>query len=510
MNRSSVVLACLLFGTSGYAQEPLSAIEWLNETSTVTVSPLQDRTMSEPPITSGVSTPTIQVTTLDSPRPDAVGLLPGRATGLPPSLWVNSATDVLQQQFSHLSPEPLPAIQALYYTLLLAEAAPPLDLAADTGFLSSRLTALRQFGAVEPALALVEAAGPLPGDLFDQWFDLALLSGQESRPCAALTRQPHLSSSLAARVFCSAREGDWQRAALIYDSAVALNAIDEVDQTLLALFLDPDLIEAIDPPDVPKPLSPLQFRLFEAMGMPLPTQNLHRAFAHADLRGTAGWKAELEAAERLARTGALPATQLFGLYTTRKPAASGGIWDRVAAIQALDAALQAQDTAAMAEALPKAWDAMRSRRLEVPFADLFAPRLVTLELTGETERLAFRIALLSDGYETSAKARDAQDRDHRFLIDLARGQPQLSDARSPMEQAIAAGFAAAELPTAQKSRLDRGQLGEAILTAAMQLDRPSDSGREDIPGAIATLRAVGLEETARRAALQLLLLGTDQ
>lgn len=510
MKRSSVVLAALLCGTSGFAQEPLSAIEWLNEASTAAVSPLQNRTMSEPPITSGVSTPPIQVTTLDRPRPDAVGLLPSRATGLPSSLWLNSASDVLERHLSHLSPEPLPAIQALYYTLLLAEADPPLDLATDERFLLARLMALRQFGAVEPALALVEAAGPLPGNLFDQWFDLALLSGQENRPCAALSRQPHLSSSLGARVFCSAREGDWEKAALIYDSAVALDAMDEVDQTLLALFLDPDLIETIDPPDVPKPLSPLQFRLFEAMGMPLPTQNLHRSFAHADLRGTAGWKAELEAAERLARTGALPATQLFGLYTTRKPAASGGVWDRVAAIQSLDAALQAQDVAAVAENLPKAWAAMQSRRLEVPFADLFAPRLSALKLPGETDRLAFRIALLSNRYESAANDRGTHDLEHRFLIDLARGQPQPLDARSSMEQAIAAGFAAKDPPAAQKSQLDLGQLGEAILVAATQLDRPSGSGREDIPGAIATLRAVGLEDSARRAALQLLLLETNQ
>lgn len=173
MKRSSVVLAALLCGTSGFAQEPLSAIEWLNEASTAAVSPLQNRTMSEPPITSGVSTPPIQVTTLDRPRPDAVGLLPSRATGLPSSLWLNSASDVLERHLSHLSPEPLPAIQALYYTLLLAEADPPLDLATDERFLLARLMALRQFGAVEPALALVEAAGPLPGNLFDQWFDLA-------------------------------------------------------------------------------------------------------------------------------------------------------------------------------------------------------------------------------------------------------------------------------------------------------------------------------------------------
>ena len=43
---------------------------------------------------------------------------------------------------------------------------------------------------------------------------------------------------------------------------------------------------------------PLTFRLFETIGERLPTAALPRAFAHADLRDVAGWKAQIEAAER--------------------------------------------------------------------------------------------------------------------------------------------------------------------------------------------------------------------
>ena len=54
------------------------------------------------------------------------------------------------------------------------------------------------------------------------------------------------------------------------------------------------------------------------------------AFAQADMRDNTGWKAQLEAAERLARNGVLDPNQLLGLYTEEKAAASGGVWDRVA------------------------------------------------------------------------------------------------------------------------------------------------------------------------------------
>ena len=85
----------------------------------------------------------------------------------------------------------------------------------------------------------------------------------------------------------------------------------------------------------------------------------------ADLRGNSGWKAEIEAAERLARTGAVPASRLLGLYTDRRPAASGGVWDRVAAVQALDLALNEGATQDLVQALPRAWRAAQDQRLEV-------------------------------------------------------------------------------------------------------------------------------------------------
>ena len=63
------------------------------------------------------------------------------------------------------------------------------------------------------------------------------------------------------------------------------------------------------------------------------------AFAHAELRDTAGWKSQIESAERLARAGVIAPNVLLGLYTERLPAASGGVWDRAAAFQRFESAL---------------------------------------------------------------------------------------------------------------------------------------------------------------------------
>jgi hypothetical protein len=76
-------------------------------------------------------------------------------------------------------------------------------------------------------------------------------------------------------------------------------------------------------------------------GEPVPANNLPLAFSVAELSGDKGWKAQLEAAERLSKSGVFSDNQLLGLLTKKPAPASGGIWDRVTMIQDLEQALEA-------------------------------------------------------------------------------------------------------------------------------------------------------------------------
>ncbi len=499
-----------LLGSSALAQKPLSAIDWLEDIAPVPIvrqAPgIPPDIKNEPPVSETASRPSVDVVPLAAARQDAAGLLPATTTGLPKTLWSASKTSDLVRELTRLSPEPLPAIQALYYTLLLAESDPPQESGNSALLLQTRIAVLIQFGAVEPARALVEHAGPATPGLFDQWLDLTLLSGVEDTACRTLRDQPGLSQNYAARIYCTARTGDWATAALTYETAVALDSLSSLEADLLAQFLDPETIDSTPRAAPPKAINPLVFRLFEAVGNTLPTRNLPRAYAMADLRDTSGWKAEIEAAERLARTGALPANHLFGLYSERKPAASGGVWDRVDAIQDFDKALDARDPEAIATTLNSAWRAMQSQGLEVPFAQLFAERLHTAALPEDVRGLAFHVALLSEHYETARDILHAPSKSQQFLIGLSQGVPDAALATTGTARAIAAAFNMVRPAPSHEALLSEGKLGQAILMAAAQLD-PAKVGRfKDITLGLATLRAVGLEDTARRAALQLLIL----
>lgn len=502
----TATLALALAGpvwAQGDDARPLSAIEWLGQETDGPMSIPLRRAISEPPVAGRVSIPDIEVTPLAAATSGAVGLLPTSVTGLPADLWTESDAQGLATLWGRTRQQPLPAIAALYHTLLLAEADPPRG-AADA-FLATRVQMLRSLGAVDPALGLLARAGPNTAALFPLWFDLALLEGAESEACTALRDAPSLMQDDGAQIYCTALTGDWRTAMLLFDTGVALGVIGGSKTALLAQFLDPEMAEeaAVPPPSAAP--TPLEFRLFEATGMPLSTRGLPLAFAMADLRGTAGWKAEIEAAERLTRAGALAPGRLMGLYTRQSPSASGGVWDRADAVQALDGALNARDPMRAADALEDAWQQMRGEGLEVPFADIFGPRLADIQLPATTATLATHVRLLSPDYEAAAGTESAS----AFLSGLARGRPDAALASGQVERAIAEAFVNPPTPAPSHARLiAQGKLGEAILSAALQFDRADDDPGE-IASALGTLRAVGLEDTARRAALQVLILGGD-
>ena len=486
------------------AEEPLSAIDWLSQ-SVALPDALPGSAPFEPAITAGAGHADIAVTVLDGPSPDATGLLAPKVTGLPQALWGLGRTDEIVALIRSERVETLPALQALLNTLMLAEADPPADAGGRGTLLLARIDELLDVGALEQAAALLEAAGSAEPELFRRSFDVALLTGTEDRACVQMRQNPQLAPTFPARIFCLARSGDWNAAALTLRTAQALGFVTEDEDALLSRFLDPELYEGDPPLAKPARPTPLVWRMLEAVGEPLPTNTLPLAFAQAELRDTAGWKSQVEAAERLARTGAIAPNRLLGLYTDRKPAASGGVWDRVADVQALEAALAAGDAQAVARILPGAWGRMVAAELEVPFATLFAAPLGKLALPPPVSALAFRIALLSPDYKAAAEARAPADATETFLIGLALGAPD-SPAPDSLGRAIAPAFRAPSPGLDTQALVQDGRIGEAILLAIDQIATGLRGNLPLVTQGLSLLRSVGLEDAARRTALELMLL----
>ncbi len=503
MGRLERSLALGLLASAANAQDspPLSAIDWLSESvSAPIVAPVE---IDEPPVTDSAASPDVTVTALDGPSPDPVGLLSSTTTGLPRNLWSGSNEATLVTLVNAEAMPSLPAMQEFLVVLMLAEADPPLGAGPEGALFLARVDKLLDMGALQQAQALLEEAEPDTPQLFRRWFDVALLTGTENAACNVMQDRPAVAPTYPARIFCLARSGDWTAAALTLNTRRVLGDVTDDEEALLSRFLDPDLYEGESALPPPSRVSPLIFRMREAIGQGLTTQNLPLAFAHADLRDTTGLKARLEAAERLARAGALPGATLQELFTTRTPSASGGVWDRVEAFQRFDVAVAARDPDAISDTLPNVWAAMKTSRAEVPFAQLYANQLQDLPLVGPAAEIAVMLGLLSADYEAVANAPAAID---PFLAALAKGQPQEGAPQSEIENAIVAAFTGAPPPQTLATMAQSGKLGEALLRAIAIFNVGVAGDAPSVTDALAFFRSVGLEDLSRRAALQLLIL----
>jgi hypothetical protein len=508
-----LILACAAWPAAAQQQEqnqPLSAIDWLavqRNAPPVVLIPDQN------PIAESATIPNVEVQPLDAPGIGGVGLLPSSVTGLPPTLWQGSTEAALASSLERMETRrpTVPALNSLLHILMLAEAEPPNNAKGDA-LLHARVNLLYNHGLVAPAEALMERAGDLSPELFELAFDLSLLTGSDEALCGVLNDMPSLSTDLPTRIWCATRSGDFPHAMTIYQTGVALGQLSNLDAELLLRFLDPEYTEDSAPMQPPVRPTPLQFRLFEAIGEALPTTPLPLPFAVVELSGDSGWRAQLQAAERLARVGAIDGNQLLGVYTAQKRAASGGIWDRVEALQRFETALTSGDPSAISTSLEAVWPQMRAAGLLLPFSNLFASQLQDLPLSDRAQDIAAISGLLSDRYEQVAqRLASSGDPQLAFLAALAQGQGNKAVPTDlPHAAALAEAWSGpAQAPKDLAALPGQHRLGEALLLAMQKFDAGATGNDAGLTDALRAMRAFGLEDTARRAALQLAILDME-
>jgi len=511
-------LAAAIFGLAvapaAHAQEmgaPLSAIDWLERAmsaplpqhSTPPPPPLPDDTLITLPAQSFEE---ISSAPLGRSELETTGLFTAERVGLPRALWGPTPTSEIVAAIVSLPADTMPAAARLSLRLLMAEFAPPMQNIPETrgALLLARVDKLVELGALEQAGQLIAAAPETSAALNARAFDIALLLGEEDRACAHMSGQIAAQHSHSAQIFCMARRGDWQSAFASLQVGSALGLLDENEAALLTRFLEEEEQEGQITP--PAHITPLGWRIMEALGDPVTTASLPVAYAHADLRGTSGWRSQLDAAERLTRASVLEPNRLLGLYTQRRAAASGGLWERVRIIQHLERALQQRNETAINAALTEAWPLFSAVELEVAFAQMKGEALAQTPLSGAAAEIMWKMLLLSQ--ENAALADElAPDTDlGRFIMALATGAEVLPVSSASMAGAIHAAFAEPDLPQQVQDQLDAGALGLILLGALSQI---ADGAAGDLHAAtlgLQRLRALGLDPIARQIAIELLLL----
>lgn len=492
-NKVAALAAAIgLATTSGLsAQDPLSAIDWLSDSVADAEASDDNRPVAGQPIED------VEVRTLDRQSVTGIGLISPEAADLPADLWGNSKSEALARSLRSLPADLSPSLRKLVHDVTIARLIPPRDSAALPGqdaFFLARIDYLLDHGLLDEARTLLLAADTDQREVFRRWFDVSLLLGEENTTCRFMRTNPTILPTYKARIFCLARNGNWDIAALTLGTADALGILSPDDEALLIAFLDPEMISSDDLPPPPLRLTPLDFRLYEAVGERLSTATLPLAFARADLARENGWKTRLTAAERLAAAGAISSQELFALYREREPSASGGIWTRVGAVQDFDAAL-ARGTLSENQ-ISKTWTGFAARGLETALSEAYGsalalaaiqdPAAMLVHLSGQTTTQALG--------STEMKFRDA----------ILKQAPL-----SPFDQlsaAIAEGFQTDEVPVRHRGLIDEGRTGEALFRAIGLISEGAAGDTDAVADGIATLRILGFEQGARQAAIELLVL----
>ncbi|NNE81928.1 MAG: hypothetical protein HKN18_16790 [Silicimonas sp.] len=479
---------------------PLSAIGWLSDS--VDLPEVEDQPQPHVPFASLPGE--ITVMALDAPLPDRAGLRPATDFGLDPGLWGRTSASDLARTLATLNigADAPPSLLGFLRDLLTLELDPPIDAVVDDSFFLARVDRLLAMGQLDLAGQLIVAADDPRPAYFRRTFDIALLTGTETDACRQIGETPDLSPTYPARIFCLARLGEWDVAALTLGNAEALGILSDDEDQLLLHFLDPELFEGDPLPQAPRLPSPLLFRLYEAVGERIPTGELPVAFAVADLSDIVGWQARLKAAERLTAVDALPIERLIEVFSERKPAASGGIFDRVAAVRALQRALDKRDIADVQKTLPAAWRAANLGGFKSAFAPWVADRIEGLELDQRAAHLAFEIALWAGRPQLAADFATEKD---RFLLAVALGQGNTGPAPDDLGRAVLRGLSAIGPGSAYQALIDDGRTGEALLRAISQLQDGAAGNPKATTQSLALLRHIGLEALARRIAVELVL-----
>ena len=487
----------LLLASPLAAQSPLSAIDWLSKEN----SKFQ-RSILEIKNVDVEKTNDIQVSTLNSNEYQSVGLLPIYVTGIPTTIWRNSSFDDLEYSFKTMPTFSYSPIQELVYSLLLAEARPPLNEPSRYAFLEVRLEKLLNYGAVDPAIALIERASPVPERMIPLLFDISLLSSNNFPICDPVFQNTENRDLQAELIYCYARKGDWLTAHLILKTEEVLGDLTSHEVSLLNRYLEVDfnidVNELLPPPDT---ITPLEFRLYEAIGEPIPAEYLPIQYSQSDLSGENGWRAQVIAAERLSLTGAIPENQILGVYTNHSPGVSGGMWDRVKVINNLEAALDSNEN--FEEYFQDAWEVFRQTNQLTVFAKLFSLRVFEENLSKKSKKIAANLLLLTNSFEITEGYWDTSD----IRFGLTTGDFSQVKASDETEKIILQIFTEPIMPFLAEQKLNQGKLGEVILNALLQFEMGIEGNLKDLSESLSTLNLIGLETTARRAALTHLVLG---
>lgn len=545
---AKAVFAAVLFATQAAQAEPRGVIEWLNQAPPAPSAedesaPFEglgpdgeeihaDGDSADPASVMTPLTPQeIDSTPIAGVIADSTGLLTEEEGGLPSDLWNGVTAERAAEILRGVRPGALRSANQLARLALLSAASAPAATTEDGEIITLRAQALLELGLPQDALALLRASGLRTPVAMALQLDASALTGEDAEVCALALRSGSLDGLSARRVYCLARTGGTEEAALALSTGRDLGAIRQADGELLEALIEPSWAEYARPPERIEDLTPLRLAALDQIGAARPA-NFGRlaplSMRWADMVEDAPPRDRLSAAESLEDAGALPTEKLRELYEAYTPAESGGVWGRV---EAWLAARDARGPEARIAAASRAYDRAASDKRAGPMARLLAPLLERARPMTEDGSQDVRRALALAGNFDDAIYWFAKPPTIGQLTAVKIAQPQVTpDLGKAQVAALRAKDALGDLAAGQQlaaltafgyieresrftytpelarviQALESEQPAEALFAALAYLEPGPVTRPEPFHAALAALLALGREDEARDIALETL------
>ena len=441
---------------------------------------------------------------------DSVGLIPSGVSGFPNDLWRGVSSEEIAQSLRRIKTNLVPSALELFYVLLLAEANPPLNSDGLGTLFLARIDKLMEFGALDHANGLMSRAGGSVKHYFSRRFNLALLTGNERVVCNEALHDPRVKSNFSQRIYCLVRIGDWKNANLIYEVSKTLGELTPLEEKIISIYLYPELTFSISGIEF-EDLTPLHFRMLIDSGYSYSFFNINNTLGYYHKNSNSSWSSRIRVHESLIKSKALPFETLLVTYSEKKPPASGGVWDRVGAIQKLEEAIEFDRKDDITLLFQIAFERMKEVGLAVEFANYFVPRVYSnLVEFGKIPQKFFLPVILSNLSEGQKKFLVPTNRDESFYIDLKFGYYENAIPNSALQESILSGLKWDNSDQKVGFFSDSMSTGIKILEAIYFLQDANQTSPKLIREALETLCLHGFEEEAREVALQILLIENEK
>lgn len=379
---------------------------------------------------------TIAISEITELSGEAVGLISPTLIGLPRSFLEDQDATSLAVNFPLVSTAAPPAVIDLIRLISKSQFNPPLTTQMPSPYLLARLDHLEKTGSIDALEALLRQVGTQSPELFRRWLTASIWLGLEVEPCEALNQVPP-PRPLDATIFCTALNGDPNKAIAMIEANAALGRLTEAEANLFLFYMDPDVFEDLPISDPEPQDGAVDFLMRFDLGLPPPKVADSLGPELRTLNGFAPWRERIEAAEALARSGAITGVQLFAVYQEGQPPASGQPWDRVRLAQTV-----ANTERPGRELIQSATREFTTVGLDAALAEYIAPKIDAISMNTESGKCMLSLAATEDAPNIETLAEEPSSPLLFILRDSAVEKPNAS-ARDLL---VTLGHLAAETP----------------------------------------------------------------